>query len=69
MDLQREDRHPITDKTPTLREVQELLKERGGETEENAYETAKQILQHKLKVWVKSRPMATEAFFDVLSCK
>lgn len=67
LDLQREDRHPITDKTPTLREVQELLKERGGETEENAYETAKQILQHKLKVWVKSRPMATEAFFDVAS--
>lgn len=64
---QREERHPTTDKAPSLSDVQELLKNRGGETEEDAYETAKQILEHKLKVWVKSRPMATDAFFDVAS--
>lgn len=64
----REDKHPTDDSQPSLEEVQQTLIT-AGSTKEAALETAKQIIENKLKVWIETTPMSTNAFFDVTTKK
>ena len=65
---QREEDVPTNESVPTEEEITQTLVE-GGADEKDAESTAKQILKHHLQVWVESRPLSTEAFFDVSNSK
>ena len=65
---QREETHPTDSTDPSTDEVVETLI-KGGVSKEDATETAKQIMENRLMVWIESRPMTTNAFFDVTTKK
>ena len=65
---QREGEHPTDVPGLNKDDVVETLVDAGASPEEAAV-TAKQIIEHKLNVWVEMCPMETNAFFDVTTKK